>query len=251
AYAPYVSDYSRYLPPENGALAAFWASYWGCSLGSILPMLLGAFVGAIIDTHDLVRGLITAIGPIALPVVIAFTIGIGTASAMSIYCCVLSTITGGQTLAPRWRAGAGARIVLGLLFNGTALAIALWSSEHFVAAYEGFLGLLLCVMGPWTAINLVDYYVLRHGRYDVASFFRADGGIYGFYNGPVLVCFFLGVAIQAPFLVTKSFTGPGARALGGLDLSWIIGIVATGLLYYGVARLLGRDADPVSATPAG
>ena len=34
AYAPYVSDYSRYMPRDTGVGAAFWASYWGCTLGS-------------------------------------------------------------------------------------------------------------------------------------------------------------------------------------------------------------------------
>src|ERR1022692_4110124 len=42
AYAPYVSDYSRYMPQGTGSRPAFWASYWGCTLGSFLPMVLGA-----------------------------------------------------------------------------------------------------------------------------------------------------------------------------------------------------------------
>ncbi len=45
AYAPYVSDYSRYMPRDTGARPAFWASYWGCTLGSFFPMVLGAMVG--------------------------------------------------------------------------------------------------------------------------------------------------------------------------------------------------------------
>src|SRR3984957_18954040 len=44
AYAPYVSDYSRYMPRDTGVRPAFWASYWGCTLGSALPMVLGAMV---------------------------------------------------------------------------------------------------------------------------------------------------------------------------------------------------------------
>lgn len=44
AYAPYVSDYSRYLPKATGAKTAFWASYWGCSLGSLISMILGLTV---------------------------------------------------------------------------------------------------------------------------------------------------------------------------------------------------------------
>ena len=30
---------------DTGARPAFWASYWGCTLGSLLPMILGAMVG--------------------------------------------------------------------------------------------------------------------------------------------------------------------------------------------------------------
>src|ERR1039458_5674331 len=41
AYAPYVSDYSRYMPPDTGARSAFWASYWGCTLLSITHKFKG------------------------------------------------------------------------------------------------------------------------------------------------------------------------------------------------------------------
>src|ERR1700730_9846666 len=58
AYAPYVSDYSRYMPADTGAKSAFWASFWGCSLGSMLPMALGAMVGlAVPKGGSLVAGL--------------------------------------------------------------------------------------------------------------------------------------------------------------------------------------------------
>ena len=41
AFAPYVSDYSRYLPAEVGVRATFVATYLGCTLGSILPFAFG------------------------------------------------------------------------------------------------------------------------------------------------------------------------------------------------------------------
>ncbi len=56
AYAPYVSDYSRYMPYGTGARPAFWASYWGCALGSLLPMILGAMVGLAAPKGNLVAG---------------------------------------------------------------------------------------------------------------------------------------------------------------------------------------------------
>ena len=45
AYAPYVSDYTRYMPKDTGQRAAFWGTYSGCVLGSVLPMLLGVLDG--------------------------------------------------------------------------------------------------------------------------------------------------------------------------------------------------------------
>ena len=57
AYAPYVSDYSRYMPRDTGARPAFWASYWGCTLGSFLPMVLGAVVGLAAPSGNLMAGL--------------------------------------------------------------------------------------------------------------------------------------------------------------------------------------------------
>ena len=35
---------------------------------------------------------------------------------------------------------------------------------------------------PWTAVNLVDFYLVGHGDYAVDDFFRADGGRYGRVN---------------------------------------------------------------------
>jgi NCS1 family nucleobase:cation symporter-1 len=90
-------------------------------------------------------------------------------------------------------------------------------------------------MVPWTAVNLVDYYLIRHGEYDVPSFFAADGGIYGRYNVAALVCYVLGILVQVPFIASDVYTGPVARALGGIDFSWIVGLVAvSGAYYFGV-----------------
>ena len=77
---------------------------------------------------------------------------------------------------------------------------------------------------PWTAVNLVDYYLIRFGHYDVPSFFSADGGVYGHYNVTALVCYLVGIAVQIPFVATDFYTGPLARAIGGVDLSWMVGI---------------------------
>ena len=237
AYAPYVSDYSRYMPADTGSAPAFWASYWGCSLGSLLPMLLGAIVGlAVPKGTALVHGLAELTGSIAPLVLIVFSIGIAAANAMNLYCGALSTLTFGQTLFPAWSPGPKARTVVTLILFAIALTGAILSLDSFIANYEAFIVLLLYVLVPWTAINLVDYYLLQHGKYDVPSFFRQDGGIYGRVNVPAVTCYFAGILVQLPFMASSLYTGLVARAMGGTDLSWIVGLLVTAPLYYGLAR---------------
>jgi NCS1 family nucleobase:cation symporter-1 len=236
AYAPYVSDYSRYMPRDTGVRPAFWASYWGCTLGSVLPMVLGAMVGAAAPKGNLVAGLASLTRGIAPLVLVVFSVGVATANAMNLYCGALSTLTFGQTVFPRWVPRARARTVTVLVLFGLSLAGALLGKDSFLDNYTDFILLLLYVLVPWTAINLVDYYLLRHGQYDVPSFFRQDGGIYGRVNGVAVQWYLIGIVVQLPLVATPLYTGPLARALGGVDLSWIVGLALTGPGYYWQAR---------------
>jgi NCS1 family nucleobase:cation symporter-1 len=236
AYAPYVSDYSRYMPRDSGARDAFWASYWGCTLGSFLPMVLGVIVGLAAPGSNLVAGLAELTGGIAAPVLIIFCIGMAAATAMNLYCGALSTLTVGQTLIPTWSPGPRARICTVIVLLLLSLLGALLGKAAFLHYYEGFILLLLYVLVPWTAINLVDYYLLRRGQYDVASFFRQDGGIYGRVNAAAVACYLLGILVQLPFIASSLYTGSVARSLGGVDVSWIVGLAVTSPVYFFIAR---------------
>ncbi len=235
AYAPYVSDYTRYMPHDTGAVPAFWASYLGCTLGTILPMILGALLGLVAARGDPVEALSTYTGPAAFPIIAIFSIGIAGANAMNLYCGVLSTLTLLQTFRPAWKAGAAARIVTALALTLVGLAIALFAAGDFLTAYTNFILLLLYVLVPWTAINLVDFYLVRHGAYDVASFFKAAGGVYGRFNKPAIGCYMFGVLVQVPFISTDLYTGAFARMMGGVDIAWIVGLVVVSPVYYVLA----------------
>jgi NCS1 family nucleobase:cation symporter-1 len=247
AYAPYVSDYTRYMPRDTGVRPAFWASYWGCTLGSLFPMILGAVVGLAAPKGHLVAGLSGLLGPMSAFVLIVFSVGIASANAMNLYCGALSTLTFGQTLWPAWSPGARARAVISVVLFLFSLAGALLSKESFLVNYESFILILLYVLVPWTAINLVDYYLLRHGQYDVQAFFLKDGGIYGRVNTPAVTCYAIGILVQIPFIASPLYMGPLARAAGGIDLSWIVGLVVTSPAYYWMAkRSQGRTQLPVA-----
>ena len=128
---------------------------------------------------------------------------------MNLYCGVLSVLTFGQTAVPRLGAARRrARTVISLVLFGLSLAGALLGKDSFLANYTEFILLLLYVLVPWTAVNLVDYYLLRHGQYDVPSFFRQDGGIYGRINAAAVECYVIGILVQLPLVVSPVYTGP-------------------------------------------
>lgn len=236
SYAPYVSDYSRYMPHDTGVRPAFWASYWGSALGSILPMSVGAMLGPLAVGSDIAGALRVYTGAVSIPVIFTLSISICGNNAVNLYCGVLSTITIVQTFIPRWHPGAMARSLTASILIGIALAVGLFAAANFLAAYTDFILLLLYVLVPWTAVNLVDYYLVRHGEYNVGDFFSPEGGVYGRFNRSAILCYLLGIAIQLPFVDTPLYTGPMARLVGGIDISWIVGLVVVSPIYYAMVR---------------
>lgn len=248
AYAPYVSDYTRYMPKDTGRRAAFWGTYSGCVLGSVLPMLLGVLVGAALPNDDTMDGLSTLTRGVSTGVFAIFALGITATNAMNLYCGSLSTITVGQNLFTRWKPAAMSRAVTAVVLFVIAIIPALVSAADFLANYANFLALLLCVLIPWTAVNLVDYYLLRHGVYDIGALFERDGGRYGKFNWVAIACYFIGILIQIPFLSTAMFTGFAAEAIGGVDISWIVGLAVICPLYYIWMRSTMSDSELMPAS---
>lgn len=244
AYAPYVSDYTRYMPRDTGVRAAFWATYTGCVLGSLFPMVLGALIGAAWPKLDTVHEVHHGGGALGGIILAVFALSIAATNAMNLYCGALSTLTIGQTLRPNWQPRAGMRSVVCVGIFVVALVIALFGKGDFLDNFENFMLLLLCVLIPWTAVNLVDYYLIRHGDYHIPSLFEPDGGAYGRLNVPAVSCYVIGILVEVPFLSNSLYTGPVAKALNGVDISWIVGLVVICPLYYfwGRATRGSRDA---------
>jgi NCS1 family nucleobase:cation symporter-1 len=248
-YAPYVSDYSRYLPPDSGPRQAFWSCYWGTTLGAVLPMILGAMIGPAVVDGNVVTAIARLTGPVSLPIMLLLAPGVAVAGAICLYGGALAMITLGHTLLPRWRATSRARILIAAAILTTALIISIAGASHFLTLYSHFNELLLYLLVPWTAVNLVDYYLIRFGHYDVPSFFASDGGIYGYYNVTAIVCYLVGIAVQIPFVAVDFYMGPFARALGGVDLSWMVGIAVVSPAYYFAVRIFQRPFPVAQIAP--
>jgi NCS1 family nucleobase:cation symporter-1 len=245
-YAPYVSDYSRYLPPDSGPRQAFWSCYWGTTLGAVLPMILGAMIGPAVIDGNVVLAIAHLTGRVSVLITLLLAPGVAVAGAICLYGGALAMITLGNTLLPSWHATSRARVLIASTIFAIALLVSMAGASHFLTLYSHFNELLLYLLVPWTAVNLVDYYLIRFGHYDVPSFFSADGGVYGHYNVTALACYLLGIAVQIPFVAADFYTGPLARAIGGIDLSWVVGIAVVSPVYYLSVRFFAR---PLTGAP--
>jgi NCS1 family nucleobase:cation symporter-1 len=86
---------------------------------------------------------------------------------------------------------------------------------------------------PRSAINLADYYLVRRGRYDVRVLFSSVGRNRDV-NWRTMLAFLAGLAAEVPFAdsLYPAFEGPVATAWNGLDISWLVGFVVAGGLYW-------------------
>ena len=246
SWAIYVSDYSRYLPPDVTVRRTFWWTYWGSGLGALWLMGIGALLAVSAgDAFDTVQSIDAAANGIfdgfGTVVLLFSAVGLISVTALNLYGGSLTLISAMDSLR-RVRPTLSVRVATIGFTAGLSLVVALLSSESFLSNFEAFLLLILYLFIPWTAINLIDYYVVRRGHYAVEEIFKPRG-IYGRWGWRGLVAYAVGFACMVPFFSTPKFTGPIAKALDGADLSLFIGLPVAAGLYLWFARSIDVEAE--------
>jgi NCS1 family nucleobase:cation symporter-1 len=243
SWAPYVSDYSRYLPASTSAVKTFWAVFLGCAIPTVFCGALGAYItGLFPNSGSTVAAVQDAAGTWALPIMAVSLIGSDVANSYTGMLAVASVISCVREV----RRSLSVRILGSLAVIAAGTICALLGYKQFVNNLGNFLNVLLYVFIPWSAINLTDYYLVKRGDYDVSSFFTARGR-YGGYLWRGLIAYVLAIAIEVPFIDQTFYTGPFVSWLGGIDISWVVGGIA-GLVSYQVAlRIPARDATRIPA----
>jgi NCS1 family nucleobase:cation symporter-1 len=251
SFSPYVSDYSRYLPCDIGIAKPFWATYFGATLGTILSFSFGAV--AVLATPEGTEAMVAVkqatgfLGPILM---LLFLLNIISHNALNLYGAVLSIVTSIQTFAGNWTPSIKVRVVLATLILAGCCITAVGASSDFISQFIGLILTLLIVLVPWASINLIDFYLIKRGSYDIASIFSSDGGIYGRFNPHAIIAYFIGIIVQLPFANTSLYVGPYANYLEGVDLSWLAGLLVTCPLYYCLATR-GRAQEKSKAARLG
>ncbi|MGO1734968.1 MAG: purine-cytosine permease family protein [Leucobacter sp.] len=230
AYAPYVSDYSRYMPRGAGSKQAFWATYSGLVVGTILVMFLGALVG-LTTTDDAMAALGTLLGGFGPLVLVGFGAASAVINSANIYSGVMSSLTALESFSARIRINTNKRVMMTVLYAAIAMLAALLGKNDFLLVFTDFVTIFLYVLIPWSAINLADYFILRKGHYKVEDMFRRDGGQYGRWDVAGLTSYGIGILVQIPFMVTSLYTGPLAAPLGFVDIAWVVGFFVPAVVY--------------------
>ncbi len=252
-YAPYVSDYSRYMPRKTSPLGIIAAVFFGASGSAVWLIALGAWLATRLGANDGLVGLQTVGNNVADPLgsvtaVLSATALMAT-MGMNAYGGMLSVLTGIDSFkkiktSRVWRAITV--VVLALIWY--LIGISISSSTTAVSAVFDSLILMLYLLVPWTALNLVDYFFVRHGHYAITDIFRLDG-VYHRWGWRGLTAYFAGFVAEIPFMVLPkvgnfSYTGyfPG-HLLNSVDYSWVVGLLVSGLLYLLLSRSLDRTAE--------
>jgi purine-cytosine permease-like protein len=175
-------------------------------------------------------------------------LGLVTISALNFYGASLTLLSVADTFRPL-KGSIGKRMASLLAAAVLSCALALHASGDFVNRFADLLAVLLYLFTPWTAINLVDFYLVRRGHYSIREIFNADG-MYGLWNWRGLLAYALGFVVMIPFFSTGMYTGPVARALGGADLAMLVGLPVAGVTYYLACRGMDIAGDRARAASA-
>jgi purine-cytosine permease-like protein len=136
----------------------------------------------------------------------------------------------------------------------TAVALYILFVQDFSTALNDFIALLVVWVGPYGGVWITDAY-LRRGRYDTAAIFstaRGSGGYWGWHGLNPAGCCSLLAGMTAAALTMRSplYNGPIAMALGGADLSWIVGFPVAALVYGALRTYPNRTAPAAPSAPA-
>lgn len=227
-------DYARYLPAgtSNKAVAGWTA------LGGFIPSVLlggvGVLAGTVVDMTDAQTNL-AAIVPAWFYPVFLLVIVVGSMANN-----VLTMYSSGLYLQA---VGIPLRRSITVLFDGAlGIAIACYALfvSDFTSALSGILELSIVLIGPSVAIYVTDQW-LRGNRYDGVALNdvspRGTAWYTGGFNVAGLSALLSGAVAASLFVQNDEFAGPLATALGGADLSWLVGPVVASSVYAAVTKL--------------
>ena len=248
---PPGADYTRYLPADTSAWGIVLWTTVGAFVPAVLLSVLGALAGTVVDMTD-PQTSFAAILPKWFYPVFLFVIIVSSFTNN-----VITAYSSGLALQG---VGIKARRAVTVSIDGiVAVSLTIYALfiSNFFDALNNFLSLSVAVLGPVTAIYVVDSLLCRN-RYDGLQLSdESPQSPFWYRHGvfwPGVTALGLGTAAALLCINSPVFVGPVAHALKGSDLSAITGPVIAAGVYIALARSARRvergrplELDPLTA----
>lgn len=231
------ADYARYLPTTASKKAiVVWTT-----LGGFLPAValgaLGVLAGTVVDMSDPQTSLSALLPAWFYPIfLLVIVFGSITNNVLTAYSTGLALLAVGIPWKRSITVIFDAVIAVGLT------CYALFISNFFDSLNE-ILELTVALLGPALTIYLVDV-ILRHNRYNGPELHdQSRTGRFwyrGGFNWAGIAAIVIGTAAAALCLDTDIYVGPISNALGGADLSAIVGPIVAAILYVVLMKWMSR-----------
>jgi len=226
SWAPYASDYSRYLPKNSKQSSVATAATLGLFCSTTWMMVLGAGLITLAPKGDVLDTFAIAL-PDWLRYVVLLVLGLSAIphNSVNLYSGAMATLTCNLKL-PQW-----VTVTIGGLI-GLVIALAFGGSS-FMPHFMLFLTVISYYITPWLAVLLVDYFISRRsGRdYPPVENFYNPRGVFGSFGVPGLTALIVGIIVSIPFMGNAFYTGPIANQLHGADFSYFVGAAVAGVIY--------------------
>jgi NCS1 nucleoside transporter family len=244
----FASDYSRFIPKSVPRRKVFLASVLGQFLPVVWLGIFGATLATVTQKVDPGALIVDNFGALAIPVLILVLHGPIATNILNIYSCSLCA----QTV--DWHLN---RRAIAFLVGAVALAFAIFLifQANFANTLDSWLSGLVMWIAPWAAVTLIHYYYYLHQKINVDLLYDpprrsriADvrwSAVIAFMCGAVAAwCFEYG---EVGWL-----QGPGAKAIGNTDLTWLVGSIVAAVVYLIIGRpkvssLYARNYNPDTA----
>jgi purine-cytosine permease-like protein len=227
------ADFARYLPTHSSVKRIVTSVAIGYMIPSILLSVLGAYVVATMKASDPQTAIETNL-PSWFSVIFSLAVVVGTVAnnALTAYSSGLVLQTVGVKL--RRSITVIADGIFGVTV--TLLAVLVWDA---IDAMNTLLQLIVVTVAPLMSVYLADMW-LRRNKYDGRALEAGSPtGQYWYKNGynvAGIVAFLVGFTASLLTVYTTFYVGPINNLLGGLDISFEVGMLLPAAIYIAAKR---------------
>jgi NCS1 family nucleobase:cation symporter-1 len=232
------SDYTRFVRPGTPERKVFWSTYLGVFIPTVWLGFLGASIASAGTSAD-PAAIVTAAFGTTVSILILFLVMHGPVATniLNLYSATLAALSLDLKFA-RWKVAVAVSIV------GTIALIAFIESDNFATDFDKWLASVVVWIAAWGGVMLVDFFIVRRGRIDVAGLYdEPEHARYGDVNWAAVIAALAGLVAgwAWEYGLVGFMQGPLAKATNNIDLSWLAAFVVSGGLYYTLRPMLAKE----------